>query len=325
MFDNKQFKDRYIGTDWKITSVDENYVNLIDNKKNKYFISQNIFLKFIFKNKITISENAFSFNVVIDNKNNMCTDQEYYTWLNTMQQNQSINIKYDDLKVGFVYQLDTKEDYFIYLGKKWIIKWKFNNKTRKIELSKPKQEHLCITTYKHDKLKISQIYNKLKFSLSKQKIIKEIGEYNSNGHTIEKFVENLKVSSDYLYFDEAKPKNDLDLMFKEVDMNYLKNIFEISGSSFINLFHKSGNFYIKNNYGIYKEATDNKNDKFQRQISKSNCNEVIFSEPFENELECFNETNSYSSWKTKLYELTENCDNDHYRIAPENYFILVLK
>lgn len=325
MFDNKKFENKYIGTNWEILQINETEVKLRDNKKNIYYVNNYVFLTFIFNNKISITNNSFVFDLVIDNKNNMCTNQEYYDWLNTIQINQSNKINYNDLKVGFVYQLDTKTDYFIYLGKKWTIKYKYNSKNRKIELSKPKQEHICMVTYKHNNFNIDQVYSKNKFSLSKQKIIKEIGEYNKNKFSIEMFIENLIVSSNYLYFDDKKPKSDLDLCFKEVDLNYLKEVFNSSNSSFITLFHKSGDFYIKNNYGIYKEATDLKDDSFQRQISKSDYNEVIFYEPFENELKCFDDKKEYYDYNTKLNTLTERCENEHFRIAPKNYFILILK
>ncbi len=325
MFDNKRFKDKILGTHWKITSIFNDTISLVDNHNIEYFVYSSHFLSFLLKYKICVKDNAFVFTMAIDNKNMLSTEHEYNDWLDIIEKDKEANIKYDDLKVGFVYQLDTKDDYFIYLGKKWVIKWQYDSKKHKIILTKPKQKHICVTTYKTNIFNLGQLYKNISFNLNKQKVIKEIGEYNKNKFTIEQFIENLKITDDCLYFHEDKPKNNLDLCFKEVDLKYLIELERISKANFMNLFHKSSNFYIKNRYSIYEKATNDSDDSFHRRISISEHNDVIFYEPFENELKGFIENKKSYDYDIKLKDLTKPCeDNDHFRIAPKNYYILTL-
>lgn len=323
-FDNKKFSGCSIGNIWSVELSGNDSVLLTDENKNTHNIYMKYFLEFLLKNKLSLINNSFEFQMVISINQEFCTVKEFNQWNDTLKTNEKIKLDYNNLKVGYVYQADSLDDFYIYLGKKWIIKWVYNKKTQKIELSKPKQEHLIYETYKHNKFNIDQLYSKNLSYLKNKKLIKEISLYNNSKHNLETLIQYLIEDGNILYFDDIKPNNEYELVLEKVDIDYLydlKTKYKISSKD---IFNESKQCYILNSYFIFDEK-NKESFEYSRRISKSKYNDVIFDKPISNEMKKINDiSNSYYDYNNLLCRLTTKCENDYFRLAPDNYYILKL-
>lgn len=304
---------------WKIESVSDKSVNLIDEQNESCNVHSGNLLEFILLNKFKVENNILYGRFILDCNGFICEEKEYIEWLKTSSLNVENEIKKDDLKVGYVYQLENKNDYFLYLGHKYTIQWKYDKNLKSIVLTKVSKKYFGYEVYKNSKFNIDSLYSKRKIFLSNKKIIKEVCEYKGK-YNIETILQNIKYSEDYVYLDDKKPDNNINLKLIEIDENYLRNIGKNYEVDHINIFHKSLNFYIKNHYFIYLK--DEKNDDYSRQISKSDNNNVIFKEPKNNSLEKYEDKVKYYFYENKLNELGKRCENDNFVIAPKNYYLL---
>lgn len=136
---------------------------------------------------------------------------------------------------------------------------------------------------------------------------------------------NIIEDDNILYFDENKPKDDLDLYLEKVNIEYLYDLRKKCSVTTKQIFHESKQCYILNSYSIF-EKLDKEANEYSRRISKSKYNDVVFDKPFENEMRKIDDSSKrYYDSDNLLSRLTTRCDNDHFRVAPDNYFILKLK
>lgn len=314
-FNKKLFKNISLHKSWEIDDVSESFV-YFTNKQNTSIYE---FMKMVLKNKISIIDNKFNYEFAIGTDSQIYTVNQYNSWVKQSEKNESNQIDYNELKVGYVYQYEDLNTFFIYLGKKYYVSWKFNKKTKKIELSKVQHKHLAYEVYKHNNFNDDSYYGKKCFNL-KNKVVSEVQKY-AGKLELTKILNHLKYSRNYVYLEDVKPENELTVVMKKINDSDLIQISESSNCNFVDMFLKSGEYFILKNVAVYKEAIDSNSD-FYRQISKSDFDEVIFFQNAEFDLELYNETEKYYTYDCKLARLTENCSNDYFRIAPKDYYMI---
>lgn len=315
-FDKNLFKNIEPRKEWKIKSIFENSIKFDNNQETNL----SDFMNLVIKKEISIINNKLDYEFVIGKDNNIYSVKEYVEWTKQFKENLENEINPKDLKVGYVYQLENLNKYFIYLGEKFYSSWKFNKYSKKIELTKIKSEHFCYEVYKHDNYDNSQYYEKSSFNL-KQKVVKEIKRYDGK-LDLNIILNNIKYGRNYVYFDDNKPKEELFLKMKKITMDDLIEINKKSESSFINLFLESQGYFINHNLSIYDTALND--NPFHRQIRKSDFSNVIFLELEDGSFKLYEDKRDYYGYDCLLARITENCDNDYFRIPPNNYYILTV-
>lgn len=323
-FDVNKFKGCSVGKLWSITHCNDNVILSNENNQRKE-VSASDFMGLVFRNNITISDNKFIFEMVIGNDLVFYSARAFLDWSNILKKMEQNKISYADLKIGSIYQASDLVSNYLYLGKRWSIKWKYSKKDKKIHLTKPKQEHLFYEVYSWEGFKCSSPSSSSFKTFKNKCLISEVSFKNES--LVQSLIRYYKEYTNILYFEDTKPKECLELYLEEVDVNYLYSLRDDFHLDYKEIFHKYGEFLIKNNYFIFgKTNRDRGGNTFARQVSKSDYNNVIFKEPANNELiQVDDATNTYYTYDSLLAKITTGCSNDNFRIAPENYYILKLK
>ena len=75
---------------------------------------------------------------------------------------------------------------------------------------------------------------------------------------------------------------------------------------------------------LFKYDTALNDNPFHRQIRKSDFSNVIFLELEDGSFKLYEDKRDYYGYDCLLARITEKCDNDYFRIAPNNYYILTV-
>lgn len=323
-FDVNKFKGCSIGNTWSVNPCEDNVI-LKNEHNQEWGVSASDFMGLVFRNNITISDNKFTFEMVIGNDLGFYSVSAFLEWsskLNKMEQNK---ISYTDLKIGSIYQASDLVSHYLYLGRRWVIKWKYSKKDKKIHLTKPKQEHLFYKVFAWEGFKCSSPSSSMFKTFKNKCLISEVSFKNES--LVQSLVRYYVEKNNVLYFEDVKPKEGLELYLEEINVNYLYSLGDDFHLNYKEMFHKSGEFLIKNNYFIFSKTNRGRESNiFARQISKSDYNNIIFKEPANSELiQVDDTTKKYYTYDSLLAKITTGCSNSNFRVAPENYYILKLK
>ena len=322
-FDVNKFKGCSIGNTWSINPCGDNVILKNEHNQEKE-ISASDFMQFILRNNIHIQDNKFVLEMIIGNDLCFYSASAFQDWSNTLKKMEQSKIIYTDLKIGSVYQSSDLVSNYLYLGKRWSMKWKYSKKDKKIHLTKPKLEHLFYEVYSWEGFKCSSPSSSGFKTFKNKCLISEVSFKNES--LVQSLIRYYKEYNNILYFEDIKPKEGLELYLEEIDVNYLYSLGDDFHLDYKEIFHKWGEYLIKNNYFIFsKKNRDRESNIYARQISKSDYNDVIFREPFNNEILQIDDTKPFYSYDSILARITTGCSNDYFRVAPENYYILKLK
>lgn len=319
LFKKKTGYKPYVSNFTEIIQVDKKSNDLLlkfdDN--SVYCVYSSDFMHFVFKNKVLITSNTFNFPIVLDSYGFIHTEESYNKWLAAVAEVNSIALSMETLTPGTVYTLDNG-DAFLFIGKKYGISYKIS-KSGKIDISKVQERYIGYTVYKHNNYEfdIKSFYAKNVLFLSPKRKVVSSNKILDNVN-LNTMLTLIRESLNFVYLEDTKPSfKDFHLEFKEISIEDILHLRDM-GIHTINCFHMLPKGYFIN-HSVF--ITDNfENDReFSRHINRG----FIYDSELNFKQELY--FNGYTSIDSTSYVYgLSRCDNDNYRLAPDNYYKFVL-